>query len=382
MVRLSFFHPLGVLLAFFGAWIGSSSAPVGAAEMIRWAESARGLAMGGALTAVAESFDAMVYNPAGLAQTNYWKIEVGGFTEASEAGDGRAGNDFFTNLKDFAGKSDAAIESHLTATGSAPHSTRTFGYGGFHTGTGLGLAVFESESLRSTVATAVAPITTDVTYDKITGGVFTFSDATDLKFLMWGFSITRMAREASKTTLEAPFAGTLAGPAYDPKIGTPGKDETSFDLGFLARLPIPFLRPTFGIAYLNGRSPDFGLKDVDPLRAELNVGLSIMPDLFPETMRILLAYDIRDVQKEAFPDDQTGIVRQHIGAEFSFFSQGDGLWGLSLRGGRSQGFFSWGVGVRLSHYLSLDYAVYKEETGTGTIHLAQKRQLLQVSLGF
>ena len=379
MVRISHFLPLGVYLVVFGAWIGSSSAPVGAAEMIRWAESARGLAMGGALTAVAESFDAMVYNPAGLAQTNYWKIEVGGFIEASEAADGTAGGDFFSQLQDFGGKSDAAIESYLSTAGSVPHFARAQGYAGFHTASGLGLAAFENHSLRSTAATVVAPITTDVTYDKITGGILTYSDATDLKLLMWGFSITRMAREASKTTLGT---ATLTDPKFDSKVGTPGKDETSFDLGFLARLPIPFLRPTFGIAYLNGRSPDFGLKDVDPLRAELNVGLSIMPDLFPETMRILLAYDIRDVQKEAFPDDQTGIVRQHIGAEFSFFSQGDGLWGLSLRGGRSQGFFSWGVGVRLSHYLSLDYAVYKEETGTGTIHLAQKRQLLQVSLGF
>ena len=118
------------------------------------------------------------------------------------------------------------------------------------------------------------------------------------------------------------------------------------------------------------------------MRAELNVGLAIMPEIRPDIMRILLAYDIRDVEKKAFPADQTSIVRQHVGVEFSFFPQRDGLWGLSLRGGQSQGFNSWGIGVRLSHFLTADYAVYREETGTGTIHLAQKRQLLQVSLGF
>ena len=53
------------LAVILSGWAGQTAR---GQEFLRLGESARGLAMGGALTAVADSFDAMLYNPDGLAK--------------------------------------------------------------------------------------------------------------------------------------------------------------------------------------------------------------------------------------------------------------------------------------------------------------------------
>ena len=369
-IRLPF-RPTALLLSACVA-VFLMATPARGAEFRRWAESARGLAMGGAMTAVARGSDAMLYNPAGLSLSEYWKVEAAAWEEQSE-GD-PAG--FFDRLDKEAGNDPAVVRDFLARHDDEPLSLRNQLFATFHTSGGFGVGALESHSLQTE---PVAPATLGLRYERLRAGMATWSSASELRLFMMGLTLRGMSRRVGVRYIDET---DVANPAFDAREATGTGNDFAYDLGVMMRLPVPFLRPTLGVAYLNGNDPDFNLQSVEPLHSELNVGLALQPDVFGPSVRLLLVGERRDLNKLAFPDEPSFDKRSHLGAEVSFFPLEDGLWGLQLRVGESQVHGTWGFGINLSHYLSVDYAHYTEELGTDADPEPQQRDLIQVRLGF
>ena len=160
----------GILLLAFtapGAW---------GEEFRRWAESARGLGVGGALTAVASGSDAMQYNPAGLAQDVIWKVELAYSQDESENDPGGV----FDRLDDLPGT--AAEVGDLLTEGRDSGYRREQLFASFHTGGGFGLAAIDVQTRQS------QPTAAGLGYreERFTGGMATLAWGMGLKLIMFG----------------------------------------------------------------------------------------------------------------------------------------------------------------------------------------------------
>ncbi len=353
-----------------------------AQEMTRFGESARSLAMGGALTALADGFDAMLYNPAGLAQSTSWQTTLTTWQEASFSNAGGRGDIFFRSLGRGPGIDQTAVNTFLDTAAGVPQTARDQNFFGFHTANGFGVAYYDTTRRHAQPADPNDPSGSglDLTYDRLTASVFTFAFPTKRKLFSWGFSLKSLTREGDKRL--AVSGAEIFSPGVDPRAATAGNSAYTIDVGLFTRIPSEFFRATFGIAMLNGIAPDFGLPDLDPILPEVNVGLAIMPDLFGKNARLVLAADLRDVTQSAFPNDPDSGKRAHYGMEVSLFPQQTGAWLLSLRAGTTQGLSSFGAGFMLRRWMTVDFVSYEEEMGpTGGASLPQRRYLLQATLG-
>ena len=372
MRRMLFFPAVIVLL-------GLAASRAQGQEFLRLGESARGLGMGGALTAIAGSFDAMFYNPAGLALTPHARIEISYWREGSRDKDVTDGSDFFDTLDRLAGTSTAQVDAFLQSDGKKAQSARTQSFAGYHNETGFGAAYIETTRL-SAPASPASPTQLDLTYDRISGGLFTLAYESDLKLLMWGVTVKFLERTSSFRTLSAADIGTDA--AFSTEFGAAGKNEIDFDVGFIARVPLPFIRPTIGVALMNGNSPDFNRVTVQALERELNIAIAFEPDFLPDYMRLIITGEQRDSNSSAFPDEKSNRKREHLGAELSLFPYSPEIYWLHVRVGKSQGFGSFGIGVNLSKFATLDFVSYSEDVGTPGVQIRQQREMIQLKLGF
>ena len=348
-------------------------------EFLRLGESARGLGMGGALTAIADSFDAMFYNPAGLVRSTNARIEISYWQEDSRDKDVADGSDFFDKLDSLAGTSAAQVDAFLQSDGKKAQSARTQSFAGYHNETGFGAAYIETTRLSSPASLA-SPTRLDLTYDRISGGLFTLASESDLKLLMWGVTVKFLERTSSFRTLSAADIGNDA--AFSTETGAAGKNEVDFDAGFIARVPIPFIRPTIGVALMNINSPDFNRTTVQPLERELNIAIAFEPDFLPDYMRLIITGEQRDSNDSAFPNEKSTRKREHLGAEISLFPYSPEIYWLHVRAGKSQGFDSFGIGVNLSKFASIDFVSYSEDVGPPGVKIRQQRELIQLKLGF
>ena len=335
--------------------------------------------MGGALTAVADSFDAMLYNPAGLVQSEESRVELSYWQEESKDNDVIDGSNFFSELDGLAGTSEAEVDVFLQREGIKAQSARTQTFAGYHNGTGFGIGIIDTTRLSSP-ASPSAPTQLDLTYDNITGGLLTLSYASDSKFLMWGITLKSLQRDSSNRILSAADIG--ADSNFRAEFGTKGDNETDFDLGLLVRLPIPFLRPTFGVAVMNASSPDFNRVTVQPLKRETNIGLALEPDMFREYIKLIISAEIRDNSSSAFPEEKENRKREHLGAELSFLPYDKDIFWMHVRIGKSQGFSTFGIGVNFSRFATIDVVSYAEDVGDPGVEIRQRRQLVQLKIGF
>lgn len=364
---------LGLALTL-GTALPAAAAETGAGgEFITTLESVRGMGMGGANTALAEGSDAFIYNPAGLMQNDYWKVEARAWNEDSE----NEPADHFNTLNDLAGANVLDIAAYLSKDGQKTYSRRSQALVSYHNETGFGLAAFDSTQLQSVPDPATGGIR--VRHERLQGGMLTLAWQSEFKMMLFGVSLKGMTREIRERQV-TPLV------VADADFEIPGEVNTgngyAGDVGLMLRLPIPFLRPTLGVAALNLGEPTFDLEDEEPLRAETNVGLTFFPNILAEHMRLVLSFDLRDQGRSRFPDDDSERKRLHMGAEIALFPLDSGVWGLELRGGQSQGYVTYGVALNLSHYLSVSMARYKEEIGTEDDPDPQSRLALEASLGF
>lgn len=348
-------------------------------EFLRLGESARGLAMGGALTAVADSFDAMLYNPAGLVKSKNGRFELSYWQEESKDTEVIDGGNFFSQIDSLAGSSEAGVNSFLQENGIKAQSARTQTLAGYHNGTGFGIAYLQTTRLSSP-ATLASPTQLDLTYDRISGALMTLSYATDSQFLMWGITLKSLERESSFRILSAADIGN--DPDFETEFGSTGDSEFDYDVGFLMRLPIPFLRPTIAVAIMNATSPDFNGTTVQALPKETNIGIAFEPNMFREYTRLIISAEIRDNSDSAYPDEKENRKREHLGAELSFYPYDKDVYWMHVRIGKSQGFSTFGFGVNWSRHFTIDLVSYAEDIGDPGEELRQRRQLVQIKLGF
>ena len=369
------------LVALLATWPGRQAQ---GQEFLRLGESARGLGMGGALTAVAESFDAMFYNPAGLAQSKTSRFELSYWQEESKDSDTIDGRNFYEELDTLAGTTEAEVDDFLRQNAIKAQSARWQTLAGYHNGSGFGVAYLDTIRLSSP-ASITSPAELNLTYDHISGGLMTLAYATGSEFLMWGVTLKTLERESSLRALSAADIGTDS--TFESEFGAKGASEFDYDVGFLMRLPIPFFRPTFAVAIMNATSPDFNRTTVQPLPKETNIGIALEPNMFRDYSRLIISAEIRDNSDSAYPDEKSNRKREHYGAELSLLpsgkdDSGKDLYWVHVRIGRSQGYTSFGFGANFSDNASIDVVSYAEDVGDANQELRQRRELVQIKLGF
>lgn len=364
------------LAVILSGWAGQTAR---GQEFLRLGESARGLAMGGALTAVADSFDAMLYNPAGLAKSRDSRFELSYWQEESKDTAVIDGGNFFSQIDSLAGTSEARVDTFLQENGIKAQSARTQTMAGYHNGSGFGIAYLETTRLASP-ATLTSPTQLDLTYDRISGALMTLAYASDSQFLMWGITLKSLERKSSFRILTGADIGN--DPDFETEFGTTGAREFDYDVGFLMRLPIPFLRPTIAVAIMNATSPDFNRTTVQALPKETNIGIALEPNMFRDYTRLIISAEIRDNSDSAYPDEKANRKRNHLGAELSFWPYGKDVYWMHVRIGKSQGYSTFGFGANLSKYFTIDLVSYAEDIGDANQELRQRRQLVQIKLGF
>lgn len=368
---------VGLILA---ATAALSSAPTAkAAEMYRQFESTRGLAMGGALTSAAIGLDALLYNPAGLIQDTVWKLEASTWQDRSFDSDGRSSIGFFRQLESIRGRQPTSdIEGFLNTDGREGYAKRKFSMAGFHTDAGFAWASLESEGLYYTPEFGGTEPRFNLRHELLRGGIAGFAYTTRWRLFSWGFNLKRLSRSLRDDNLGP---NDLVDPQYSLYSDQPAIADNSWDAGFLMRLPIAFLAPSFSMAILNGSPMDFTDPVAPKLETEINMGLSVQPQLVRD-VRILLTMDIRDFTKKAFPNDLAAKRRQHYGTEISFVPLTRESYLFNLRSGLSQGFFSFGFGVNLGKYVIVNFADYYEDIGDDLIQIPRRRQQAELKIGF
>lgn len=151
------------------------------------------------------------------------------------------------------------------------------------------------------------------------------------------------------------------------------KSDMSFDLGLLYNLPVlQKLNPQAGLSLLDITDLDFENGGKIPQR--INLGVSIQPKI-PYTTSCILALDYQDITKAYEQDDSSG-KRLHFGAEVGLLKNH-----FVLRAGLNQGYSSFGAEVDL-WLLKLSYANYQEEIGIYAGQDKDKRQALQLIIGW
>jgi hypothetical protein len=381
-------HPCTRLAVWLGAVLLLALPPHAARadEFPRLFESARGVSMGDALTAVADSFDAMFYNPAGLSQSQDWRLEARHWQEESRDDGVLSGGNFFDGLDNLRGKDPTVAQAFLSNFADRPQSVRSQTLAGYHTENGFGIAWVDTIRKATRPAEFFPEQSVHLTYDRISGGLFTLAYASELRLFMWGVTLKYLTREAAVSNVTP---DRLVLPVFDSSFGRQGNTEFDYDAGIMARLPFPFLRPTIAVALLNGRAPDFGLADVPqgqlsvpPLERELNVGLSFQPDLLPESVKLIVSFETRDINETSL-DDTSSRRRESWGAELSLFPQaGNEVHMLKLRVGNNQNQSAFGVGFNLADYATIDFVSSKEELAEGSLRDPQHRRMIQLTVGF
>ncbi|MCC7201504.1 MAG: hypothetical protein IT393_02415 [Nitrospirae bacterium] len=153
------------------------------------------------------------------------------------------------------------------------------------------------------------------------------------------------------------------------------KSDISLDLGVLYNLPLPVIqkiKPQVGLSVLDITDLDFG--DGGRIPQRVNLGISIQPKV-PLASSCILALDYQDISKAFEQDDSFG-KRLHAGAELGFLKNH-----FILRGGLNGGYPAFGAEVDI-WLLKVSYANYTEEIGVYAGQDEDKRQALQLIMGW
>jgi len=333
---------------------------VQAAQFQNIYQNARVLGMGGAFTAVADDYNALTYNPAGLSQIEGWDLDL--LTLEAEASESAV--DLVDELEAAQNGTEAEAAALLVAhTGdhirlranSFPHLVMP----GFGVGL-LGQATLDAD-FRNRVR-PVVQVDAKVDLGLTAAGAKSFNRDK----LAIGIGGKYVRREGLVRDYEA---ADLISDSFDP-VADVGDAETDYaiDLGLLYHLDHLPLSPTIGAAYLNLGDLDFGAFGSIP--AQLNLGVAVRPKIGPITVTV--AADFVDVTHQ-LGNDSDGKKRTNLGAEAA-------LWEfLAVRVGLHQSYFSAGATVNL-WVLKVDVATYGEELGAYGGQREDRRYIARIGL--
>lgn len=333
-------------------------------ELPAFYRGVRPLGMGGAFTAVADDDNAIFYNPAGLDKIDRWRMAVlNPLVEVNQKG-----VDFYKDAKDT--DFDDTVEVtrllqdhmgdylHLRGALFPNFYMRHFAFGV------LGQATINAQP--NNIAFPELQV-----HDALTTASGHFGTG-------WGFfdGILRAGGAVKYVTAKGMHDRiyTVADIASD-NFGDEVKDDLKrgsgfgFDAGAMLEFPV-VLKPTLAVMVQN--IGDVDLEDAGKIPQQVNVGISLRHAF--SWLALTAAADYTDVLKKVGADDDT-YKRIHMGVEAR-------LWDMvALRGGYNQGYGTIGVSVDF-RVLRVDYANYCEEIGGAAGDRSDRRQVLQVTLGW
>lgn len=353
---------LPALMFLLAVLMESAIHPVSAEEFPTLYRGIRPLGMGGAFITLSDDENAMFYNPAGLNDINGFG-GVGLLNPIVEVSQNSI--DFYKDFKDIDTENEVEVSEFLKKQVGEPQHLRVaalphlvihnFAIGG------LGQATMDLEVRNPANPEVVADVKIDV--GVLISGALGFFD----RKLQVGVTGKYIQRDGILTTYTA---RRIAEEDFDPLDEDRQKEKDfAFDLGVKYN-PALFLKPTFAVVLQNITDLDF--EELGKLPQQLNIGAAINPDF--GFLKTTFAVQIDDVTKEVETDDDL-YKRTHFGAEFRFPMI------ISLRAGLNQGYVTAGATVDLWIF-AISYATYAEELGAFSGQRADRRHILQASLGF
>lgn len=306
-------------------------------------QGVRPLGMGGAFTAVADDYNALVYNPAGLAYVDGFNMDL--FNLGPEVS--RDGIQLVKDLDNVNNNDTVAVTNVLRAhvgenfrigLETFPHSvSRGFGMGILAHGYADG-SVHSMVNPRVDIETRFDTAAMVAFSRRFLGGAVALGVA--------GKYVQRMGGTDSFTAVD------IAANGFDPfrNMTDFRRNDYALDAGLMIRPSMP-LSPTLAVAALNLTDLDF--QELGTVPSQVNAGIALHPKLGP--VRLTVAADVRDVTQK-LSDDKDWARRTHYGAEAQ-------LWKfLAVRAGMGQGYYTAGATVNL-WVIRLDLATYGEELG-------------------
>ncbi|GAB4273710.1 MAG: hypothetical protein Kow0092_29020 [Deferrisomatales bacterium] len=338
------------------------TATASARELPRYFQAVRPLGMGGAFTAVADDENALFYNPAGLDRVRQWSLGV--VNPLVEVGE--KGYDFYRDAQDTDFDQTPEVTDLLRAymgerihyrAAAFPHFVR-------HR---FALGVLGQLNVNVEPHNVAFP----------EADVNAFGSVGAHLGLGWGFFEQKLrlgvtVKYVQAYRLEQVYtAADIASDTFDDQLEDDFKDGAGFgfDLGAMFTFPVP-LRPTVAVAVQNVGDTDLG--DAGELPQQVNLGVSASHAF--DWLALTAAADWVDATAE-LGEDEDFFKRLHLGVEAALPRI------LTLRAGLYQGYASLGATVDL-RLLRVDYATYAEELGSSAGDRADRRHVLQATLGW
>jgi len=339
------------------------AAPSAGRELPRFFEGVRPLGMGGAFTAVADDENAVFYNPAGLDRVQEWGMGiVNPLVEVGESG------------YDFARD---ALDTNFDSTGEVTKLIRDYAGENQH----ARLALFPHFVMRHLEVGVLGQVNATFQPNNVLAypevGVDTLETLSGhvgvgFGFLEGALRVGAAAKYVKAYRLQEEYTALqISDEDFEDQVRDDLVDGGGFgfDLGAMATAPV-FLRPTLAVAVQNLGDTDLG--DVGELQQQINLGVSVTHSF--SWLALTGAADWVDMTNELGDDDDL-YKRLHFGLEGRF-----GRF-LALRAGLYQGYGSLGVGLDL-WALRLDYATYAAELGRSAGDRADRRHVVQLTLGW
>ncbi len=348
-------------LAIALAVVACATASV-ARELPSYFEGVRPLGMGGAFTAVADDENALFYNPAGLDRVQSWGMGI--VNPLLEVGE--KGIDLYKDAQDTDFDSEAEVFDLLEEyVGEYLHYRA---------------ALFPHFVMRHFALGVLAQSTVNMEVhnpqypEAMVDGLGTIGAHAGFGYGFWdgklrvgvGGKYVKAYRLRQTYT-----AFDISQSDFEDRIDDDMKEGAGFgfDAGVMTTIPV-LLEPTFALMILNISDTDLG--DAGELPQQVNLGFSASHSF--SWLTLVGAADWVDVTQNLGDDDDM-YRRLHFGLEGRLVKI------LSLRTGLYQGYASFGATVDFK-LLKLDYANYAEEIGSAAGDRSDRRQVVQLSLGW
>ncbi|MEW6380485.1 MAG: hypothetical protein AB1611_12885 [bacterium] len=337
---------------------------VQAKEMPSFWKGVRPLGMGGAFTAIADDHNALFCNPAGLDKVPHWSFAV--LNPMIEIGEN--GQELYEDIQDTdfdkTEEVTALLRKHMgehqhVRTSLFPHFVkRHFGFGV------LGQGAIDAEINNPQYPEVDAGALVDVA--GVGGAGFGFLQDHALRVGITAKYIQRQRLQETYTPAQ------IASDDFDQRIEDDTLDGSGigFDLGTLYTFPV-FLKPSVALVIQNLGGTSLGDAGQIPQQINLGTGLNYEKGI----ISVNAGLDLMDITKNVNDDEHDLFRRLHMGAESWIANR------LALRLGLYQGYASIGIGLNL-WVLKLDYANYAEEIGAYAGQRADRRHVVQLSLGW
>lgn len=351
--------------------------------------------MGNAFGAVARGENAMLYNPAGLAQFFLdFKTEASGSAESQ-----KKVKDIRETLKYLRVCPDSdQMEAYLREQLGKEQEVRSTVFVNSvadlaEWGFGLGIGHFEQSSYR--LRFEDRPPTgfdlsdrVNVRREKLRMRIASFALPLFERQLLAGFSYRRLNYFLSEA--EQDYRSTILHRKLKPNLPNVEYKGSAYDFGLIYRLQQPrYLRTQLSLVGYNlGATELKGSTNLTEFTtpASFNFGVAMQPYIGP--WRLLISLDMEDISKKLLVDLGNGTKerslaqRMHFGIEMGVKTQSTGNHLFNLRIGSNRGLFTWGVELNLFSVLRIIYTRWQDDLGNKEQKIKRRYNSAGIVVGF